>query len=182
MVRGPLEDKPGTDGDEASRSEKRHRVGPQKEMTTRIDELIAEAIEEGHFDDLPGHGRPLDLSTNPFSGDAELAYRLLKDNDYTLPWIAERKAILERIEAFRGEIRRTWPRFRAEYQAARDEFIRASLSVGWREHLEQWRAEIEELNKLIAETNFKQPGEQLEILKLTLDSELRRAGAIGELT
>jgi hypothetical protein len=38
------------------------------------------------------------------------------------------------------------------------------------------------INKQIANVNLKQPGEKLEILKLTLESELARVGASRHLT
>lgn len=40
---------------------------------------IREAIERGDFANVPGAGRPLDLGEeNPFAGDMEVAYRILR--------------------------------------------------------------------------------------------------------
>jgi starvation-inducible outer membrane lipoprotein len=55
--------------------------------------------------------------------------------------------------------------------------VRQSLSLDWERHLELWQEQIVKINGLIANVNLKQPGEKLEILKLTLESELARAGA-----
>jgi DnaJ family protein C protein 28 len=146
-----------------------------------MDELIEEAMRSGAFDDLPGRGKPLNLSNNPYAPGAELAYQLLKDNNYTLPWIAQRQKIQAGTDNLRTEIIRDWHRYQAEFLPARDELIRASLKRGWRERLEAWDEKIATLNKRIAALNLKQPGEGLEILKITLDSELNRAGASREL-
>jgi DnaJ family protein C protein 28 len=138
-------------------------------------------MRSGTFDDLPGRGKPLNLSKNPYAPGTELAYQLLKDNNYTLPWIAQRQEIQAGIDNLRAEIIHDWRRYHAEFLPARDELIRASLVRGWRERLDAWDEKIATLNKRIAALNLKQPGKGLEILKLTLDSELTRAGASREL-
>ena len=155
----------------------RQPVTNDRRLTTSMDDLIEEAMREGVFDNLPGRGKPLKLSKNPYAAEAELAYQLLKDNNYTLPWIAERNDLLVKINEIREEIGRVWARYQAEYQVAQGETIRMGLAQGWNRHLDQWQAEINKLNKAIGDVNLKQPGEKLEILKLTLEHELKRAGA-----
>lgn len=157
--------------------EERPRVPLPAKWSDRIDEVIEEAIRTGAFDNLPGQGKPLKLTKNPFAQETELAYQLLKDNQYTLPWISQRQQVLEQIEAFRTELRRIWQRYRAEYQKAQSETIRMSLNTRWNRYLDHWQEQIQELNKIIADTNLKQPGDKLEIIKLILDNELARAGA-----
>jgi hypothetical protein len=49
--------------------------------------LIREAHEEGRFDDLPGHGRRLDLDDDPREGEMGLAFHILRTNDAVPPWI-----------------------------------------------------------------------------------------------
>ena len=47
---------------------------------------IAEAIERGDFDDLPGAGRPLDLTDDVLvPEDLRMAYRILKNAGYVPP-------------------------------------------------------------------------------------------------
>ena len=48
-----------------------------------IEEKIRRSIEAGHFDNLEGHGKPLDL-TAYFNTpeDLRLAYSLLKSNEF----------------------------------------------------------------------------------------------------
>jgi DnaJ family protein C protein 28 len=158
-----------------------NRIPRMSEWSSIIDEVIGEAIDEGSFDNLPGQGKPLKLSSNPYGQDSELAFELLKHNEYTLPWIAERSALLKEIEELREVIGRVWTEYSQEYQVAQSEMIRSGLKMDWAKQLEDWQGEIRDLNKRIARTNLKQPGEKLEILKLTIDTELRRAGARSEL-
>ncbi len=146
-----------------------------------MDELFEQAVLEGAFDNLPGKGKPLKLSKNLLNPEYELAFQLLKDNDYTLPWIAQRNEIASRSEALREEIRFSWRRFHGAYEAARGEGIRLGLAAGWRDELRMWRREIDQINKLIADTNLKQPGERLELFKLSLARELQRVGALESL-
>ncbi len=146
-----------------------------------MEDLFEEAMRSGAFDDLPGRGKPLNLFKNPYAPGTELAYQLLKDNNYTLPWIAQRQEILADIDNLRAEIGRDWRCYYAEFLPARDALIRASLERGWRQRLDAWDKQIATLNKRIAGLNLKQPGQGLEILKLTLESELYRAGASRKL-
>ncbi|HEY7984830.1 MAG TPA: DnaJ family domain-containing protein [Ktedonobacterales bacterium] len=45
-----------------------------------VDEQIRDAFSRGDFDNLPGAGRPLDLTENPFAGDRAAAFNLLKSH------------------------------------------------------------------------------------------------------
>ena len=150
---------------------------PPAKWKDAAEEAIEEAIRSGAFDDLPGRGKPLKLVTNPYAPGTELAYQLLQDNQYTLPWIAERTSLLTRIQDLRDEIRQTWPQLLSEYQGLESDSDRLNLVGHWRGQLAVWEAQIAELNKEIADLNLKQPGDQLEIMKLSLDIELARAGA-----
>ena len=157
--------------------ETRRRVPRPREWDSVMDELIQDAMRSGAFDDLPGKGKPLKLSKNLFAPEEQLAHQLLKDNNYTLPWIAERRKVQARIDAFRSEVSRVARRYRAEYEIAAGETVRLALSTGWSRQLSRWQMTIATLNRQIANANLKQPAEHLEIYKLTLENELRRAGA-----
>lgn len=174
-------DKKKDKANEPAKNEDRQRVPPLERWSNAIDDIIDQAVSEGLFDNLPGKGKPLKLSTNPFSADTELAHQLLKNNDYTLPWIAERGAVNEAVSVLRTQISQQWSRFQAEFLASNSETIRMSLNLNWARQIDRWSQEIQELNKRIAETNLKQPGSQLEILKLNLDSELAKTSAKREL-
>ncbi len=158
------------------------RVPPPGRWADVMDELIEDAMRAGAFDNLPGHGKPLNLHNNPHAPGTELAYQLLKDNNYTLPWISERQVILADIQALRTDINRTWRSYSAEFQVAQSELVQLALVSGWHKRQEDWGERIKQLNKRIGDLNLKQPGESFEVIKLTLKGELDRAGASDDLT
>lgn len=73
-----------------------------------VERRIREAQERGEFDNLPGKGKPLDLSENPFA-DPSLgpAFRMLKNAGVAPAFIQERREILEAVDAARQAIDRT---------------------------------------------------------------------------
>lgn len=97
-------------------------------MSRSVDQIIREAIERGEFDDLPGKGKPVDL-TDYFSTPEELrmAYSVLK-NAGIIPseaqYLADIAALEERLREARGEaeraaIRREIVQKRLRYDIAR---------------------------------------------------------------
>ena len=155
------------------------RIPPPGRWADVMDEVIEDAIRSGAFDNLPGRGKPLKLHNNPHAPGTELAYQLLKDNDYTLPWISERKEVIAAIDALRDDIGLVWKRYSAEYRVTHSDTVRMALSVDWIKRQQTWLERIKKINRRIADVNLKMPSEGLEILKLTLDGELGRAGATG---
>jgi hypothetical protein len=64
-------------------------------MDKFIDEQIRKAIEAGEFDDLPGKGKPIDLSTYfETPEDLRMAYSILKSNNF----VPEEVEILKEID------------------------------------------------------------------------------------
>lgn len=173
--------------DEAERpdndiEEDQPRVPLPGQWSNVMDELIEEAMRDGFFDNLPGRGKPLNLATNPYSPETQLAFQLLKDNNYTLPWIAERNELIDEIDNFRQQINQTGRHYQSEYRFARSEMVRQALVLGWRDQLAFWQEEIVAINKRITNLNLKQPESLgLEIVKLKLAQELARAGFSEEL-
>ena len=64
-----------------------------------VDRAIEEAKAEGEFDDLPGHGKPLRVESNPFAPELDLAHSILKNADMAPPWIELNRAIEAEIAA-----------------------------------------------------------------------------------
>jgi len=60
---------------------------------TAVDEAIDEARQRGMFDNLPGHGKPLDLRGNPLAGDQELAFHVLEQAGVAPPWLEHDKEV-----------------------------------------------------------------------------------------
>lgn len=91
-------------------AEGRERTAPSWESLT--ERLIREAAEAGHFDDLPGHGRPLRLDEDRYAGDMALANHVLRNAGAAPPWIEtdkEARRHLEAIEALLTRARRSPP-------------------------------------------------------------------------
>lgn len=79
-------------------------------------------MEEGHFENLPGRGKPLDFSTNAHADPAEdTLYRILSRNGCAPEWvelnkeircsIAEWRLALKKAQANRtNNLGSTWPK------------------------------------------------------------------------
>ncbi len=101
------------------------RTAPSWETLT--ERLIREAQADGHFDDLPGHGRPLKLDDVHFAGEMALAHHLLHNAGVAPPWIEtdkEARGALAAIEALLVRARGSGPasaaRLGAELEAFAD--------------------------------------------------------------
>jgi DnaJ family protein C protein 28 len=98
---------------------------------------IKEAMEEGLFDNLPGAGKPLDLTENPFEPPGMAAVnRLLKNNNVLPAWLLLEKeieasraaalAVLARWEASVEGLRAApdYARFRSDARSAYERHMR----------------------------------------------------------
>ena len=135
-----------------------------------ISQQIEEAMRAGAFDNLPGKGKPLNLGKNPNApADMELANKILKDNDLSPGWIADRKEMLAKIDDLRQRLSATWERRRTADDSRAPTF--------WADDLVRFQTEIDELNRKITVVNLGMAIPRLEIFRLNLESELKRIGA-----
>ena len=112
---------------------------------------IQDAIDDGLFDNLPGRGQPLDLSTNPFEPPGMGAInRLLRHNKVLPPWLLLEKE----IEAARALTLGTLARWEASEPTLRglDEYAarRAQAREAYARHLK-------DTNDLILKYNYSSP-------------------------
>lgn len=152
-----------------------YRARLRHDRQNLMDELIQEGVDNGHFDNLPGKGKPLNLNKNPYAADMELAHELLKENDLPPVWILQRNEILAKMAKLRAEIVRQWAWHEREFSLAIAD--KGRLTIRWDDYCLKWKSEIAELNKAIDAFNLKRPFDNLEIFKLDLESELKRANA-----
>lgn len=151
---------------------------PLETWNDLIGQRIEEAMRQGAFDNLRGHGKPLDLQRNPFvPEDQEMAFNLLKNNDAAPNWIGERTTMLKAVEHWRAGLHKLVHYYQAEREKATTDPKRQQLQARWDAQLQRWTGEIINLNKRIELVNLAQPITHLEIYKLLLDEELKRAGA-----
>ncbi len=155
-----------------------HQFRMRFDWDNLIEDKIQEGKEKGIFEELKGKGKPLNLNKNPFGKDKELAHSLLKDNKMTPAWIGSRKMIMDNIENLRLQMKKSWKRHEREYRVLTDQTHRDSLIISWDDDCLHWEKEIVKLNKLINDYNLKRPINNLEIIKIELNRELQKIGAV----
>ncbi len=172
------EEKPETDNAaDNSYNKAKHQFRMRNDWHNLIDDMIQDGQEQGMFDDLPGKGKPLNLNKSVFGAELDLAHNLMKHNDLVPAWIMNRNQIIEKIGALRADIQRRWERHEREFRIVQDAGYRGSLTISWDDACQKWLGDIEKLNKQIGDYNLKRPFDNMELLKLNLESELKRAGA-----
>jgi len=126
------------------------------------EQKIRKALEDGSFEGLSGFGKPLDLEANPFEPeDQRLAFHILKNNGYSLPWL-DRKAEIDRtLEAFRANLRSCLA------HVGKDKPDRTLL--------EKSAGEMAKINRMIIDYNLSVPLDSLQRPLLDLDVEIRNA-------
>jgi DnaJ family protein C protein 28 len=141
-----------------------------------IEELLRQAIAEGKFDNLPGKGKPLQLDKeNPHADPAwELAYKILKDAGYSLPWIETIREIEADIESTRLELKLAWQ----GYLAARDEGTSANYtSAEWQQAQQTFREKMSVLNQRIRNYNLDVPNIRFQRPVLVYGQEVQKITA-----
>ncbi|NJN98072.1 MAG: DUF1992 domain-containing protein [Anaerolineales bacterium] len=109
-LKANLEDQqtPPEESSEAARARR------EQERADLIERRIQEAMENGEFDNLRGHGKPFRFNTNPYLDPAqELAFGLLQNNNMAPEWIERDKEIRREIAAARDKLRLAWQHYQA---------------------------------------------------------------------
>jgi len=145
-----------------------------------VDKAIREAMERGEFDDLPGKGRPLRLERNPYAGDWELAYHMLKSAGYAPEWIERDKEVRAELEA----CRKLLAEHLAWHQQATQDLAglsseeaarrRAELAYARERVIATYRERATALNKKIEILNLMVPAPWLQRRKIAIEEEIRR--------
>jgi len=148
-----------------------------------VERQIVEAQERGEFDDLPGKGKPLDLTENPFADpEWRLAYKILQDSGFTLDWIELDKEIRAALKACREQLlqsKRWYERSIAhlEHQEGRQaEEERIRVQYTWEHALETFADQVAQINKKIELLNLKVPLVNLQRPKISVEEEKLRLG------
>ena len=129
-----------------------------------VDESIQKAMQDGAFDDLPGKGQPLRLDENPNADPAwEIAYKLLRDNGFSLPWIEERNEIEKEIESARAALKRSRAWCAAQGAGGKPE---------WEQAVGIFRPKAGALNKRIITYNLQAPSPALQRGLIDIEAEI----------
>ncbi len=163
------------EGDEQpEKSREAGGVKPESEWMELANQRIEEAIRQGALENLPGAGKPLDLTPDPFlPSDRQMAFNLLRNNELVPGWISERKELLAAVETLRKRMEATVARLRNEASPETAESNRQR----WHVQVEKWQSEADNLNRRIRSHNLQQPVAHLEIFLFLLDEELANLGA-----
>ncbi|HOA25647.1 MAG TPA: DUF1992 domain-containing protein [Aggregatilineales bacterium] len=135
-----------------------------------IERIIREAMEEGKFDNLPGKGKPLNLSGES-DGDMWAANHLLKKHGFAPEWIEDRKEIMAKIDEARRAAARSWAWREAALQRGERFDV---VAAQWRKAEDRFREAVEAINQRIRGHNLKTPASHLQLDVLEADRELRR--------
>lgn len=154
---------------------------PRRDWEAAVEKQIREAMERGEFDNLPGRGKPLDLSEDPFTPiEWQLAFKILKDAGVAPDWIEQDKEIrLEQValEAMLKQQAR-WQRERAAKAKtlAPDKMIAEleNLARARKETVTRYRQRAAALNKLIDAFNLKAPNGRLHHARVQIEQEIKK--------
>jgi DnaJ family protein C protein 28 len=136
-----------------------------------MDEQIRQAMQRGDFDNLPGKGKPLDLSQNPHEEPGwRTTYRILKENGYTLPWIETRRAIELDFEKDLKSLQRSWDWHVSE--TSRKKFIFAEKE--WQQAIQKFYQAVTKLNKRIRNYNLEVPSNQFQRRLINAEREIEK--------
>lgn len=70
-----------------TRKEDDFRSRAIEEWDDWVEKEIQEAMERGDFSNLPGHGKPIRIESNPFDPSMDMAYSRLKNAGYAPTWM-----------------------------------------------------------------------------------------------
>lgn len=141
-----------------------------------VERRIEEAQREGHFDNLPGEGRPLDLREPPHvRPEWRLAHKILKNGGFTLDWIeldqtiraewAQCKRLLENQLAWANRVQRS---------EDHSDGIDAELSAVYSWTVAAYKRRAAALNEKIELFNLTVPLMHLQKHKVDVVEELRK--------
>lgn len=135
-----------------------------------IEDHIHQAMQDGKFDDLSGKGKPLRLDDDAHV-DAEwrLAYHVLKEGGFSLPWIELRREIEAEIDAARAALRLAWEQ-RSAQNVGEAEWQRARLAFA---------GQVERINVRIRDYNLQIPAIRFEMRMLNAEQEIATLSAQG---
>lgn len=134
-----------------------------------IEEQIRKAIEAGQFDNLPGAGKPLRFEDNPYEDPAwSLAYRVLRNGGFSLPWIETRREIEGNLQSARVALRLAWE----ARQSGVGGLNAGVLEQEWERSKAIFVVRLEEINRQIQRFNLEAPSTRFQLALLKAEREI----------
>ncbi|XP_027070842.1 uncharacterized protein [Coffea arabica] len=133
----------------------RNNVRSETDIINVVEQRIWHSMEEGQFENLPGKGKPLDLSVNPHADPAEdTLYRILSKNGCAPEWVELNKEVRNRIAEWRAALRKAW-----SFKGGQDD-------DKWTEGSEALKLQLQDINDKVFRYNLIVPfGRQMFGLK-----------------
>ncbi|XP_010558199.1 PREDICTED: dnaJ homolog subfamily C member 28 isoform X2 [Tarenaya hassleriana] len=133
----------------------RNSVRSETDIINVVEQRIWHSMEEGQFENLPGKGKPLNLSTNPHADPAEdTLYRILNKNGFAPEWVELNKEIRSNANEWRVALKRAW---RIKLEGDESE---------WEKRSEALKTRMQDINKMVNHYNLIVPfGRQIFGLK-----------------
>ncbi|XP_076949411.1 uncharacterized protein LOC143622045 [Bidens hawaiensis] len=87
----------------------RNDIRSETDIINVVERRIWHSMEEGHFENLPGKGKPLNLNTHSHADPAEdTLYRILSRNKCAPEWIELNKGIRDDVAEWRLRLKKGW--------------------------------------------------------------------------
>ena len=142
-----------------------------------IEDQIRRAQEEGQFENLPGKGKRLHLDENPHEApEWRLAFHMLRESGFSLPWIEVLREIEADLERTRASLKDAWS-WRESALAQGDAYDQ--VQAEWRRAQTAFREQIERLNQRITDYNLNAPSERFQRPKLDAGREIEGVAGQG---
>ncbi|CAD5188853.1 unnamed protein product [Musa acuminata subsp. malaccensis] len=130
-------------------------IRSETDIVNVVEQRIWHSMEEGHFENLPGKGRPLNLNPNPHVDPAEdTLYRILSRNGCAPEWVELNKEIRSKITEWRLALKKAWAN-KSDHEDSK-----------WQDDSEILKAQMHDINDKVLRYNFIVPfGRQMFGLK-----------------
>ncbi|KFK24821.1 hypothetical protein AALP_AA8G029500 [Arabis alpina] len=134
---------------------RRDFVRSETDIINVVEQKIWHSMEEGHFENLSGKGKPLNLHVNPHADPAEdTLYRILNKNGFAPEWVELNKEIRSKAKEWRVSLKKAWSMKLEEDQS------------GWEESSELLKTQLKQINNMVFRYNLIVPfGRQMIGLK-----------------
>ncbi|ESQ40263.1 hypothetical protein EUTSA_v10014552mg [Eutrema salsugineum] len=125
---------------------RRDFVRSETDIINVVEQRIWHSMEEGHFENLPGKGKPLNLHTNPHADPAEdTLYRILNKNGFAPEWVELNKEIRNKAKEWRVSLKKAWTMKFEEDQSC------------WEERSDMLKTQLKEINNMVFRYNLIVP-------------------------
>ncbi|PKA58809.1 hypothetical protein AXF42_Ash000902 [Apostasia shenzhenica] len=129
-------------------------IRSETDIANVVEKRIWHSMEEGHFENLPGKGKPLNLYSNPHADPAEdTLYRILSRNGCAPEWVELNKEIRSNIAEWRLTLKKAWNN-------------KQCVESQWRHDSEALKSRMSDINSKVLRYNLVVPfGRQMFGLK-----------------